>query len=252
MRGDRFRRAITRRTGMTAIDELHEVGVNFDVDVSPLIEADGWKIDDYCVSLTAEEPGPPEPGGSWEVGCRLLSDYEFVDPEIVRAVYYPDHPLDGRDMLLEGRFLWMRFHLGVRVGGLIDLTEKIDGRLARRWGWSYRTLQGHLEMGQMDYEVRKWLDDGQVEFRIHAFSKAARIPNPVVRMGFQVFGRHMQQKFARHALDRMRRLVETELASLGVTPSAASPVRAAEHLRIESDAANPAHKERMEKTGEQS
>ncbi|MCA1681991.1 MAG: DUF1990 domain-containing protein [Actinobacteria bacterium] len=34
-----------------------------------------------------------------------------------------------------------------------DETRDVDGRTVRVWGWNYRTLQGHLEMGQMDYEV---------------------------------------------------------------------------------------------------
>jgi uncharacterized protein (UPF0548 family) len=109
-------------------------------------------------------------------------------------------------MLLEGRFWGLRFHFGVRVGGLVDEELAADGRPLRRWGWNYRTLQGHLEMGQMDYEVRKWLDSGEVEFRIHAFSRPAHIPNPVIRLGFRLFGRRVQRRFARHACQRMARL----------------------------------------------
>lgn len=250
MRGDRFRRRVSHDSGTAALDQLHQLDINFETPAGPVTAADGWRIDDHCVELPAEPPGPPAPQGPWEIGRRLLQEYEFADPEIVRAVYYPDHPLEGRTMLLEGRFLWMRFHFGVRVGGVIDSTEEVDGRPARRWGWNYRTLQGHLEMGQMDYEVRKWLDDGSVEFRINAFSRAARIPNPVVRFGFQLFGRHMQEKFARSALDRMQRLVEAELdIAEGRTPSGA-PARAATHLRIESASADPGTSDRMGRTGE--
>ena len=135
-----------------------------------------------------------------------MRDYEFADPAIVRAVYAEDSPFETRDMLLEGRFYGLRFHFGVRVGGLVDEETAVDGRPVRRWGWNYRTLQGHLEMGQMDYEVRKWLDSGEVDFRIHAFSRPAHIPNPVIRLGFRVFGRRVQRRFARHACQRMARL----------------------------------------------
>ena len=54
------------------------------------------------------------------------------------------------------------------------------------WGWNYRTLDGHVEMGQMDWEVWKWLETGAVEFRVHAVSRAAPIPNPIVRLGFHL------------------------------------------------------------------
>jgi hypothetical protein len=66
-------------------------------------------------------------------------------------------------------------------------------------------------MGQMDYEVWKWLDSGAVEFRIHVVSKPAHIPNPLVRLGFRVFGRAMQRRFARHACRRMAQLITAAL-----------------------------------------
>ena len=75
----------------------------------------------------------------------------------------------------------------------------------RVWGWCYRTLRGHLERGQMDYEVRKWLDTGAVEFRIAAISHRARVGNPLVRLGFRLLGRREQLKFYRHVCAVMAR-----------------------------------------------
>jgi hypothetical protein len=66
-------------------------------------------------------------------------------------------------------------------------------------------------MGQIDYEVWKWLDTGEVEFRISAFSRAAHIPNPIVRLGFRVFGRREQVRFARRACERMASLTAAAL-----------------------------------------
>jgi uncharacterized protein (UPF0548 family) len=190
-----------------ALEVLRDKTFNFDPDQHEhFTTANGWKVDDYLQPLPPEPPGPPRPGGSFEVAQRLLRDYEFADPAIIRAVYAADSPLERRDMLLEGRFYGLRFHLGVRVGGLVDEELAAGGRPLRRWGWNYRTLQGHLEMGQMDYEVRKWLDSGEVDFRIHAVSRPAHIPNPVIRLGLRVFGRRVQRRFARHACLRMARL----------------------------------------------
>ena len=194
----RARRALAALAGM---------GFNFDPDQAEhFTTANGWKVDDYLQPLPPEPPGPPRPGGSFEAAQRLMRDYAFADPAIVRAVYAEDSPFDHRDMLLEGRFHGLRFHFGVRVGGLVDEELVTDGRRLRCWGWNYCTLQGHLEMGQMDYEVRKWLDSGEVEFRIHSVSRPAHIPNPVIRLGFRVFGRGVQRRFARHACQRMARL----------------------------------------------
>ena len=190
-----------------ALEALRDKTFNFDPDQADhFTTTNGWHVDDYLQPLPPEPPGPPVPGGSFEVAQQLMRDYEFADPAIVRAVYTTDSPLERRDMLLEGRFWGLRFHFGVRVGGLVDEELAADGRPLRRWGWNYRTLQGHLEMGQMDYEVRKWLDSGEVEFRIHAFSRPAHIPNPVIRLGFRLFGRRVQRRFARHACQRMARL----------------------------------------------
>jgi uncharacterized protein (UPF0548 family) len=194
------------------LDELHDKGLNFDLtDRDRFVPESGWLSDDYCQPLPSEPPGPPVAGGSWEVACRLMRDYEFADPSIVRAVYHPDRPLEERDMLLEVRFYGLRFRFGVRVGGVVDETRRVDGRDVRVWGWNYRTLQGHLEMGQMDYEVWKWLDTGEVEFHTCRFSRRARAGNPVVALGVRVFGRHEQVKFARHACQRMARLTAAAL-----------------------------------------
>ena len=190
------------------VDDLHDKGLNFELADH---RGDGWLSDDYRQPLPSEAPGPPEPGGSWEIATELMRNYEFADPAIVRAVYYPDRPLEERDMLLEVRFYGLRFRFGVRVGGVVDETREIDGRKVQVWGWNYRTLQGHLEMGQMDYEVWKWLDTGEVEFHTCRFSRRARAGNPIVRLGVRVFGRRQQEKFARHACERMARLTAARL-----------------------------------------
>jgi uncharacterized protein (UPF0548 family) len=194
------------------LDELHDKGLNFEVgDRRGFRLEDGWLSDDYCQPLPAEAPGPPVPGGSWEVAQGLMRDYEFADPSMIRAIYHPDRPLEERDMLLEGRFYGLRFRFGVRVGGVVDETREVDGRQVRVWGWNYRTLQGHLEMGQMDYEVWKWLDTGEVEFHTCRFSRRAKVGNPIVRLGLRIFGRGQQEKFARGACERMALLTAARL-----------------------------------------
>jgi uncharacterized protein (UPF0548 family) len=152
-----------------------------------------------------------------------MRDYEFADPAIVRAVYRRESPLEGRDMLLVIRFWGLRFPVGVRVGGVIDETRMVHGRDVRVWGWNYATLKGHLEMGEMDFEVWKWLDSGAVEFRIHVVSRPSRLGNPILRLGFRIFGRREQVRFARRAGERMACVLAEEP---GVRPAAEIPVTA--------------------------
>jgi uncharacterized protein (UPF0548 family) len=210
------RRSRREQRARRALAALHDRAPNYDLGAHPpRTPGKGWHVDDYRQALPGEAPGPPQPDGPWEVAQRLMRDYAFADPRIVRALYRRDGPLAGRDMLLEARFLALRFRFGVRVAGVIDERRTVAGRAVQAWGWSYRTLQGHLEMGQMDYELWKWLDDGAVEFRIHVVSRAARISNPLLRLGFRIFGRGQQRRFARHACTRMAQLVTAELEGGG-------------------------------------
>jgi uncharacterized protein (UPF0548 family) len=222
---------------------LRDRTLNFELEGrDAMTRESGWNVDDYCQPLPPEPPGAPVPGGTWERARELMRDYEFADPNIVRAIFAPDSPLEGRDMLLEARFLGLRFRFGVRVSGVVDETREQDGRDLRVWGWSYRTLQGHLEMGQMDYAVRKWLDSGEVDFRIHVVSRPARIPNPFVRLGFRIFGRGQQVRFARRACERMACLLEgrpVEPAAMAATGSAGRAARGACGARSACPGAGP-------------
>jgi hypothetical protein len=71
----------------------------------------------------------------------------------------------------------------------------------------------------MDFAVWKWLDDGAVEFRVHAVSRRARAGNPLLRLGFRLVGRREQVRFARRACDRMAELVERERSRVGSVPA---------------------------------
>lgn len=215
-------RDLTLNEARRYLDRLHHTKLNYDLTrTEEFTPENGWYVDDYCVDLGSESPGPPEPGGIWETAVRLVKDYEFADPSIVRAFYYASEPLAGRTMLLEAKFYGLTFHLGVRVAGIVDEIREQEGRKARVWGWSYRTLQGHLEKGQMTYEVLKWLDSGAVRFRTHAYSKTAHITSPMVRLGFALFGRSMQKKFVRLASSRMQGLTNAAVDRnvLGSIPS---------------------------------
>lgn len=196
------------------LEGLRSLPLNFDLERrSEYTSANGWHVDDVQTELPPEPAGPPVPGGSWEAAQRVLREYRFADPGIITGIFYPDQPLEGRVMLLRGRFLWMTFFFGTKVGAVID--ERSEGPDGARqvWGFNYQTLEGHLERGQMEFTVIKWLATGQVAFRINAFSSAAAIRNPLIRFGFKLFGRHVQLRFINNAMRRMQRLVTEELAT---------------------------------------
>lgn len=194
-----------------ALDELAGLRINYDPARSPEHGAEAveghWHVDSGSTVIGREGPGAPERGGAWETACRLVSEYEFADARILRGVYRRDSELRGRNMLLEARFFGLRFYLGVRVTEVID--EERDGGEGpeRVWGWRYQTLNGHLEQGELSYEVIKNLTTGLVTFRVGGYSRPAPIRNPVIRWGFLLFGRWTQQRFYRNVQARMADLV---------------------------------------------
>ncbi len=169
-----------------------------------------WEHDDYRQPLPREQPGAPAAGGSWEIAVDLSRSYAFADPSLVEAHYHPDVPLEGREMLLILHALGARIYAGVRVGGVRDERRTEERREAQVFAWNYRTLEGHVESGQRDFEVWKWLDSGEVEFRTHAVSRPAEA-NVLVRVGFRLLGRHKQVEFGRRACARMALLTEARL-----------------------------------------
>jgi uncharacterized protein (UPF0548 family) len=174
----------------------------------------GWNVDRRCQPLPPETPGEPVAEGSWEIACRLIRGYEFADPSLVRAHYDPARPLEGREMLLELIALGLvRVYVGVRVVRVYDEHRDLDGRTARVFGWAYRTLEGHVEEGQMDWQVWKWLDSGDVQFRVHAVSRTAPISNPIVRIGFWALRGHERGLFLASTGRRMQSLTSLALRS---------------------------------------
>jgi uncharacterized protein (UPF0548 family) len=195
-------------SAIRGLADLERRTVNFDPgELEATTEPADWHVDRLRQPLPSEVPGRPEPGGAFETAREVLELYEFADQGLVRAAFHTDVPLEGRDMMLVGRFSFLRFLMGVRIGGVVDEETEREGRAVHRYAWHYRTLEGHLEEGQMDYELLKWHDTGEVELRILARSRRARRLNPVVRLGFEVFGRRQQLRFYDAALSRTLDLV---------------------------------------------
>ena len=187
------------------------VDIQAEMDIKTNDEARAKRIDEMVEPLPHEAPGAPAPGGSWEVAKRMMDDYQLADPRIVDGVFDPGAPLAGRDILLKIHYGPLRFRVGVRVGDPSEERTELDGRPLLRYGWSYRTLQGHFEEGEMRYELRKWLDSGDVEFRVHGVSRAARSGPLIPRLGFRLVGRAQQLRFYRQVCRRAKRLTEAQL-----------------------------------------
>jgi len=202
----------------------------------------GWHLDDRFQPLPAEPAGGPGPEGSWEIAGRLIRGYEFADPSLVRAFYDEQVSMEGRNMLLQLRALnLVHVYVGVRVNAVYDETRSVDGREVRVFGWNYRTLEGHVERGQMDWQVWKWSDTGEVQFRVDAVSRPASIANPVIRIGFWLLRGHKRAVFLDSTDTRMRSLTELALKreSVGAAVREASPGLTARWLSAD----DPSHEQ---------
>jgi uncharacterized protein (UPF0548 family) len=203
-----------------ALAELRDRELNFDpsrrAEYTP---ENGWHADDVRQALPPEPPGPPTPRGSWETARAIARNYDFADPSIVHGVFDREEPLERRTMLLILQFHRLRIYVGVRVGDVYDEERTLDGHSGRVFGWTYRTLEGHVEQGQMEWEVWKFPETGEVLFRVASFSRAARRGNLFVRIGFRLFGRREQLRFLALTAARMARLTEEQAARRETLPT---------------------------------
>jgi uncharacterized protein (UPF0548 family) len=212
-------RRLYRAEAACALRALADLDINYGPVPEPVPSWNArWSLDALRCAVGHESPGEPVAGGAWEIACRLVRDYQFAEPRIVRALYRRGDRLLGRDMLLEGRFAGLRFDMGVRVTSVVDGTGQRGAAAWRAWGWGYQTLQGHLEEGEATYEVVKHLRTGAVEFHVRCYSRRAPIADPLVRFGFHAFGRPTQHRFYRAAGRRLRRMVQAELRGAPAPP----------------------------------
>jgi uncharacterized protein (UPF0548 family) len=207
-----LRKRLHRAGAARALRALADLDINYAAVPEPVPSwGSRWCLDALRCTVGRESPGDPVAGGAWDIACRLVRDYQFADPRILRALYRRGDRLLGRNMLLEVRFWGLRFDMGVRVTSVVD-ERRHSGAAARRvWGWGYQTLPGHLEEGELSYEVVKHLHTGAVEFHITGYSRRAPIANPLVRFGFHLFGRATQHRFYRGSARRLHRMVQAEL-----------------------------------------
>ena len=201
--------------------------VNYDfARQSEYTSATGWRLDDYATDLPAEAPGPPEAVGSFAAAQDVLRRYAFPPPDLITGYFDPAVPLDKRIMLLRAHFLVFNFYFGVRVSEVTDEAARTTPAGPERvWGYGYRTLQGHFEKGQIDFTIHKNLNTGAVQFRIHAVSQPGQIRNLFYWVGFKLFGRILQRKFASESLRRMRELVAASLSGAGLPSKPAGVIK---------------------------
>lgn len=205
------------------IAQLADLEYNYDEKVyQSLQNKSGWHIDRYRAALVQEPPG--RPGPAFAAVQNAIRLYQFPDPRLISAVFDPKAELHGRNMLMLAKFAGFQFRFGVRVVAVIDECRRDEhGHDLDVWGYAYRTLKGHFEVGEIRFEVSKNRQTGEVAFAVEAYSKADRIPNLFYRTGFRIFGRSLQKYFAYSSIRRLRRIARAALTDQRLQQNQANP-----------------------------
>ena len=133
------------------LKDLEKLPFNFDAKTVQLSKNElGWKVDRHRAKIAQESPGSPEIDGPFAKACQAVREYRFPDPHLITGIFSPDANLAGRNMLLKAHFLGLSFYFGVRIVEVFDqTTQSDDGHPIQQWGYAYRTLHGHFEIGEI-------------------------------------------------------------------------------------------------------
>jgi|GEM_PF-227479 len=165
----------------------------------------GWSQVHSESVLGYEPPGLPVPDGLFERGQQVLESFDFSDPRIVAWHFSAREPLQGRTVLLELRALGqqLRYLCGARVGD----TRREHDATCSVYGFSFETLQGHIEAGREWFLLRKDHESGAVRFHIEASWRPGQFPNWWSRLGFAMVAPRYQRAWHRLTHVRLRELV---------------------------------------------
>ncbi|USX54746.1 DUF1990 family protein [Lentzea sp. HUAS12] len=181
------------------ITDLRARSVNYDPDE---IRGSAWHFDHHRFVLGTDPPGRPQEDSVWWHAYKEVAAYAFTPAGLLRAHYRREAPLLGKDLLLVGRFAPARFVMGVRI---TETGFDEDG-VRYSWGWSYETLQGHIERGRVDYRVVKDLESGVVTLEVNSYNQVNPRAHPLIRLGWFFFGRRAQHRFYTSVGENLRRL----------------------------------------------
>ena len=146
------------------------------------------------VTMGTEPPGEPLPDGPFARLETSVLAYRVFGPEIGSPVTSSTPVQEGDTIGLSYRFLggFLRLFFASRV---VQVYRRETGDGGWRSGFVYRTLEGHPELGEEVFEVRKDAG-GAVSFRLEAWSR----PNLWYVKLFTPWARSIQKAAGRSAV----------------------------------------------------
>lgn len=145
-----------------------------------------------------EAPGPPEPAGLHRRAARAILAFQVFPRRVGQGIL-------RRSPVEVGDTAGLRYHFvpGLDLFFASRVVRVFDGPEGPLWrtGFTYRTLQGHPELGEETFLVEKDLATGRVLVALRSWSRPgtmlARVFAPIVR-GLQLRG-------GRSALDELEK-----------------------------------------------
>ncbi len=166
-----------------------------------------WQ-DSYERVMAHESPGAPEPGGPFEALARAILGYDIFPPRLLSGVL-------RRDPVQPGDTYGICYHflpgLDFFFGGRVTAVFRAEAHGVWRAGFTFRTVQGHPELGEETFWVEKDLATGSVRAGLRSWSRPGTW---LTRLGKR-YTRWMQVRACLAALDHLQQIATTNNTRLG-------------------------------------
>jgi uncharacterized protein (UPF0548 family) len=158
-----------------------------------------------------EPPGPPEPGGPFEILAQAIRSFRIF-PETMLERVLRREPVQVGDTV--GALY--PFFPGIDLFFASRVTAVLDGKEGGWWraGFTYQTLVGHPELGEETFCVEKDEATGQIQVALRSWSR----PGAWLTWFAYSYARRSQLRAGRAALENLDQLVNRD--RLPAVPSA--------------------------------
>ena len=169
-------------------------------------------FDRHLLRVAVELPGPPLADGPFRRVARSIAEYRIFPPHLVERVVR-QAPLQAGDVV----GLCYPLFLGIRMFVASRVIDVFDGATESGWrsGFTYRTLEGHAELGEETFCVEKDARTGAVVVSLKAWSRPGHW---LTRIGFP-YARWCQVQAGKAAVRYLR------LIANGPTPARGQTIR---------------------------
>jgi uncharacterized protein (UPF0548 family) len=156
-------------------------------------------IDRHSLQIAFEPPGIPLADGPFRHAARAIMEYRIFPPHLGQRVVKRT-PLQVGDVvgLCYPLFLGLRMFIASRVIDVFDAPSEKGWRS----GFTYRTLEGHVELGEETFCVEKDARSGAASVSLNAWSRPGHW---LTRIGYP-YARWCQVQAGKAALRYLKRI----------------------------------------------